>query len=141
MGADKRRIETELAGQRTGIRLELRPELAPEPTPFPAAPAVRDRVPGAKRLWQVTPRRPRAGQVQHGCDAHPLAEHRGTPSTGCDGGEERGNLRPGRISQQQTYRPEVSSRMYRMNGVEKTYPGIRNSSTRPRCQHLDVDVA
>src|SRR4029453_7797023 len=94
MGADNRRIDKELAGQRTGIRLEPLPELAPEPAPFPAPKAVIDRVPVAKRLWQVTPRCPRAGQVKHGFDEHPIAEHRGTPSTGFDSGKDGGNLRP-----------------------------------------------
>src|SRR5262245_47730348 len=134
MGADNRRIDKELAAQRTGIRLEPLPELAPEPAPFPAAQAVIDCVPVAKRLWQVTPGCPSAGQVQYGFDEHPIAEHRRTASTGFHSGEDGGNLRPCRIRQQQTYRHQVSSRMYRMNGREKTYPGILNSSTRPSLQ-------
>src|SRR5215510_8575884 len=134
MGADNRRIDKELAAQRTGIRLEPLPELAPEPAPFPAAQAVIDCVPVAKRLWQVTPGCPSAGQVQYGFDEHPIAEHRRTASTGFHSGEDGGNLRPCRIRQQQTYRHQVSSRMYRMNGREKTYPGILNSSTRPSVQ-------
>src|SRR5215471_13790242 len=120
-----------MAGQRTGIRLEPLPELAPEPAPFPAAKAVIDRVPASKRLWQVTPGRPRTGEVQHGFDEHPIAEHWGTPGTGFDGSEDGGNLGPCRISQQQTYRHQVSSSRHRMNGREKTYRGIMNSSTRP----------
>ena len=60
MGADNRRIDKELAGQRTALRLDAFPELAPEPAPFPAAKAVRDCVPASKRLWQVAPWRPRA---------------------------------------------------------------------------------
>src|SRR5215472_6098673 len=131
MGTHTRRIDKEMAGQRTGVRLELLPELAPEPAPFPAAKAVIDRVPASKRLWQVTPGRPRTGEVQHGFDAHPIAEHWGTPGTGFDGSEDGGNLGPCRISQQQTYRHQVSSSRHRMNGREKTYRGIMNSSTRP----------
>src|SRR5215467_21085 len=112
MGTDNRRIDKELAGQRTGVRLESLPELAPESAPFPAAKAVIDRVPVAKRLWQVAPWRPRAGKVKHGFDEHPIAEHRGAPSTGFDSGEDGGKLRPCFIRQQQTYRPQVSSRMH-----------------------------
>src|SRR6516164_4420942 len=131
MGAHHRRIDKERAGQRTGVRLEPLPELAPEPPPFPAAKAVRDRVPVSKRLWQVTPGRPRAGKGQHGFDAHPIAEYRRATSARCDGGKDGGNLRPCLIRQQQTYRHQVSSSMYTMHGREKTYPGILNSSTRP----------
>src|SRR5262244_1647714 len=80
MGPDKRRIEKELAGQRTGVCLEPLPELAPEPAPFPAAKAVRDRVPVSKRLWEVTPGRPRAGKGQQGFNAHPIAEYRRLPA-------------------------------------------------------------
>src|SRR5215510_1963862 len=111
MGTHNRRIDKEMACQRTGVRLELLPELAPEPAPFPAAKAVIDRVPASKRLGQVTPGHPSAGKVQNGFDAHPIAEHRGTPSTGFDGGEDRGNLCPGLIRQQQTSRHQVSSSM------------------------------
>src|SRR5215471_8150866 len=96
-----RRIDKEMAGQRTGIRLEPLPELAPEPAPFPAAQAVRDRVPASKRRWQVTPGRSRTGEVQNGFDEHPIAEHWGTPGTGFDGSKDGGNLCPCRISQQQ----------------------------------------
>src|SRR5262245_25604197 len=132
MGADNRRIDKEVACPGRGVRLEPLPQLAPEPTPFPAAKAVVHRIPVAKCLWQVTPRRPGTGEVQNGFKEHPIAEHRRTPSTGFDGGEDGGNLRPGLISEQQTYRHQVSSSMYGMNGREKTYPGILNSSTRPR---------
>ena len=66
MGADNRRIDKELAGQRTALRLDAFPELAPEPAPFPAAKAVRDCVPASKRLWQVAPWRPRAGKREDG---------------------------------------------------------------------------
>src|SRR5215469_302542 len=124
MGADNRRIDKEIAGQRTGVRLETLPELTPDPAPFPAAKAVIDRVPVSKLLWQVTPRCPSAGQVKNGFDEPPIAEHRGTPSTGFDGGEDGGNLRPCLLSQQQTYRHQVPSSMHGMNGREKTYPGI-----------------
>src|SRR5262249_19114431 len=132
MGTDNRRIDKELAGQRTGVGLEPLPELAPEPAPFPAAKAVRDRVPVSKRLWEVAPGRPRAGKVQQGFNEQPIAEYRRATSARFDGGKDGGHLRPGLIRQQQTYRHEVSSRMYTMNGREKTYPGIMNSSTRPR---------
>src|SRR5215475_2712105 len=131
MGADNRRIDKEVACRKRGVRLEPLPQLAPEPTPFPAAKAVVHRIPVAKRLWQVTPRRPGTGQVKNGFNEHPIAEHSRTPSTGFDGGEDGSNLRPCLLSQQQTYRHQVSSRMYRINGKEKTYPGILNSSTRP----------
>src|SRR5215471_841122 len=133
MGADNRRIDKEVACLGRGVRLETLPQLAPEPTPFPAAKAVVHRIPVAKCLWQVAPRRSGTGQVQNGFNEHPIAKHRGTPSTGFEGGEDGGNLRPSLLSQQQTYRHQVSSRMYRMNGREKTYPGILNSSTRPSC--------
>src|SRR5262245_23766675 len=131
VGTHNRRIEKEMACQRTGIRLEPLPALAPEPAPFPAAQAVRDRVPASKRLWQVTPGRPGTGEVQHGFDEHPIAKHWGTPGTGFDGSEDGGHLGPCLISQQQTYRQQVSSSRHRMNGIEKTYRGIMNSSTRP----------
>src|SRR5215475_8847398 len=140
MGADNRRIDKELAGQRTGVRLEPLPELAPEPAPFPAAKAVIDRVPVSKRLWQVTPGRPSAGKGQHGFDEHPIAEYRRATSARFNGGKDGGNLRPCFISQQQTYKHQVSSRMYTMNGREKTYPGILNSSTRPsKAQNYSTD--
>src|SRR5215467_8986989 len=143
MGTDNRRIDKELAGQRTGVCLEPLPELAPEPAPFPAAKAVRDRVPVSKRLWEVTPGRPRAGKVQQGFNEHPIAEYRRASSARFDGGKDGGHLRPGLIRQQQTYRHEVSSRMYTMNGREKTYPGIMNSSTRPStaCRHCPASLA
>src|SRR5215467_12847472 len=141
MGTDNRRLEKELAGQRTGVCLEPLPELAPEPAPFPAAKAVRDRVPVSKRLWEVTPGRPRAGKVQQGFNEHPIAEYRRASSARFDGGKDGGHLRPGLIRQQQTYRHEVSSRMYTMNGREKTYPGIMNSSTRPSNQEEKGDYA
>src|SRR5262245_30579081 len=131
MGTHNRRINKEMACLGGGVRLQTLPELAPEPAPFPAAKAVIDGVPASKRLWQVTPGRPSAGQVQHGFDEHPIAEHRGTPVTGFNGGEDGGNLCPCLLSQQQTYRHQVSSSRHRMNGREKTYPGIMNSSTRP----------
>ena len=111
MGTHNRRIDKELACPGRGVRLEPLPELAPEPPSFPAAKAVLDCVPAPKRLGQVTPGRPRAGKVQHGFDEQPIAEHRGTSSTGFDGGEDGGNLGPGLIRQQQTYRPQVSSSM------------------------------
>src|SRR5215831_8286676 len=136
MGADNRRIDKELAGQRTGVRLEPLPKLAPEPAPFPAAKAVIDRVLVSKRLWQVTPGRPSAGKVQHGFDEHPIAEYRRATSARFNGGKDGGNLRPCFIRQQQTYRHQVSSSMYTMNGIEKTYPGILNSSTRPSIQEV-----
>src|SRR5262245_5714071 len=82
MRAHNRRIATEVACPGRGGRLETLPKLAPAPTPFPAAPAVVHRIPVSKRLWQVTPRRPGTGQVQNGFNDHPIAEHRGTPSTG-----------------------------------------------------------
>ena len=132
LGAAKRRIEKELAGQRTGVRLATLPAWAPAPAPCPAAQAVSDGVPVAKRLWQVTPRCPRAGQGQHGCAAPPSAAHRGTPSPGCESGADGGKLRPGLLSQQHTYRHQVPSSRYGMHGREKTYPGIVHSSTRPR---------
>ena len=122
MGADNRRIATELAGPRTGVRLEPLPELAPEPAPFPAAKAVRDRVPVSKRLGEVTPGRPRAGKVKHGFDAQPIAEPWGTPSRGLDGGEDGGNLRPGLLSQQQTYSHQVSSSMHSNEGCREHLP-------------------
>src|ERR1043166_3475262 len=131
MGADNRRIDKEIACQRTGVRLEPLPELAPDPAPLPAAKAVRDRVPVAKLLWEVAPGRPRAGQIKNGFDAHPIAEPRGTSSTGFDSSEDGSKLRPCLIRQQQTYRHQVSSIRRRMHGREKTYPGIMNSSTRP----------
>jgi hypothetical protein len=112
-GADHRRLATELAGQRPGVRLAPRPAWAPAPAPVPAAPAVRARVPGATRLWQVTPGRPRAGQVQHGCEAPPSAAPRRTPRMGCDGGEEGGQLRPGLSRQPPTSRHQVASRLHR----------------------------
>src|SRR5215471_2116839 len=139
MGTDNRRIDKERVCQRTGIRLETLPELTPEPASFPAAKAVIDRVPVSKRLWQVTPGRPSAGKVKYGFDEQPIAEHRGTPSTRFDRSKDGGNLRPCLISQQQTYRHQVSSRRHRIHGREKTYPGIMNSSTRPRQRHV-VDV-
>src|SRR5215467_12172743 len=92
VGTHNRRIAKELAGQRTGIRLEPLPALAPEPAPFPAAQAVRDRVPVSKRLWEVTPGRPRAGKGQQGFNAHPIAEYRRATSARCDGGKDGGNL-------------------------------------------------
>src|SRR5262249_29721546 len=131
LGADHRRLEQEVACLGRGGRLETLPTWAPEPTPFPAAKAVVHRLPVAKRLGQVTPRRPGTGEGQPGCAEQPGAAHWGTPSTGCDGGEDGGNLGPCLIGQQQTYRHQVSSSMYRINGREKTYPGILNSSTRP----------
>src|SRR5215510_16393499 len=99
MGTHNRRIDKEIACQRTGVRLEMLPELAPEPAPFPAAKAVIDRVPASKLLWQVTPGRPGAGKVQNGFNEHSVAEHRKTPSRGFDGGEDGGNLCPCLISQ------------------------------------------
>src|SRR5215216_842987 len=132
MGADNRRIDKEVACLGRGVRLEPLPKLAPEPTPFPAAKAVVHRIPVSKLLGQVTPRRPGTGEVKNGFNEHPIAEHRRTPSTGFEGGEDGGNLHPRLISQQQTYSHEVSSSMYRISGIEKTYPGILNSSTRPR---------
>src|SRR4029434_10885859 len=131
MGADNRRIDKEMACPGRGVRLEPLPQLAPEPTPFPAAKAVVHRIPVSKRLGQVTPRRSSTGEVKNGFNEHPITEPRRTPSTGFEGGEDGGNLRPCLLSQQQTYRHQVSSSMYRMNGREKTYPGILNSSTRP----------
>ena len=131
MSADHCRIDKKVACLGRGVRLETLPELAPEAAPFPAAKAMIDRVPVAKLLWQVTLGRPSAGQGKNGFDAQPIAEHRGTPSTGFDGGEDGGKLRPCLISQQQTYKHRVSSRMHRIYGIEKTYPGIMNSSTRP----------
>src|SRR5215471_4953895 len=122
MGADNRRIDKEMACQRTGVRLETLPELAPEPAPFPAAKAIIDRVPVSKLLWQVTPGRPRAGKVKHGFDEHPIAEHRGTPSTGFVGGEDGGNLLPCLISQQQTYRHQVSSRRHSNEWYRENLP-------------------
>ena len=120
MGADNRRIDKELAGQRTALRLDAFPELAPEPAPFPAAKAVIDCVPVSKRLWQVAPWRPRAGKIEDGFNEHPIAEYRGATSARFNRGKDGGNLRPGRVGQQQTYRQQVSSSMYRMNGIEKT---------------------
>src|SRR5215471_13793569 len=131
MSADDRRIDKEVACLGRGVRLETLPQLAPEPTPFPAATAVVHRIPVATCLWQVTPWRPGTGQVQHGFNEHPITQHGGTPSTGFEGGEDGGHLRPSLLSQQQTYRHQVSSRISRMNGREKTHPGILNSSTRP----------
>src|SRR4030095_15647427 len=134
MSADNCRIEKKVACLGRGVRLETLPKLAPDPTPFPAAKAVVHRIPVSKLLWQITPRCPGTGQVQNGFNEHPIAKHRGTPSTGFDGGEEGGHLHPGLLSQQQTYRHQVSSRMYTRHGREKTYPGILNSSTRPRAR-------
>jgi hypothetical protein len=120
MGADNRRIDKELAGQRTALGLDACPELAPEPAPFPAAQAVIACVPVSTCLWQVAPWRPRAGKREDGFNAHPIAEYRGATSACLHRGKDGGNLRPGRVGQQQTYRHQVSSSMYRMNGREKT---------------------
>ena len=100
MRADNRRIDKELAGQRTGIRLEPLPELAPEPTPFPAAKAVIDCVPVAKRLWQVAPWRPRAGQIEDGFNEHAIAQRWGTPGAGFESGKNGGKFCPCLVSQQ-----------------------------------------
>src|SRR5262245_65959140 len=94
MSADKRRIDKEVACPGRGIRREPLPQLAPESTPFPAAQAVGHRIPVSKRLWQVTPWRPGTGEVKHGCNEHPIAEHRRTTRTGFDGGEAGGHLSP-----------------------------------------------
>src|SRR5262245_1942989 len=119
MRAHDRCIDKEVARQGTALRLEAFPELAPDPAPFPAAKAVIDRVPVPKVRRQVAPRGPRAGKIEDGFNEHPIAECRGAASAGFDGGKEGGNLRPCRVSQQQTYSHEVSSHM---NGREKTYP-------------------
>ena len=131
MGADNGRINKEVQGDAAVLCPEPLPELPPDAACCPAAKTIIDRVPVAKLLWQVTLGRPSAGQGKNGFDAQPIAEHRGTPSTGFDGGEDGGKLRPCLISQQQTYKHRVSSRMHRIYGIEKTYPGILNSSTRP----------
>src|SRR5215468_9153761 len=117
MSAHDRGIDQEVTRQGTVLRLEAFPELAPDPAPFPAAKAVIDRVPVPKVRREVAPGRPRAGQIEDGFNEHPIAECRGAASAGFDGGKDGGNLRPGRVSQQQTYSHEVSSRM---NGREKT---------------------
>src|SRR5262245_32568606 len=109
MGAHNGRIDKEVARQGTGLRLEMLPEPAPDATRLPAAKAVVDRIPVPKVLWQVAPRCPRAGQIEDGFNEHPIAEHWGTPGTGFDGSKDGGNLCPCRISQQQTYRHQVSS--------------------------------
>src|SRR5262245_36059107 len=139
-GADNRRIDKNGACLGRGVRLQTRPELAPEPTLFPAAKAIIDRVPVSKRLWQVTPGHPSASQGKHGCDEHPIAEPRRTPGTGLDSSEDGSNRRPCLLSQQQTYRHQVASSMHKMNGIEKTYPGIMNSSTRPSIVPTHVGV-
>src|SRR2546428_510899 len=96
MSAHDRGIDKEVARQGTACRLEAFPELAPDPAPFPAAKAVRDRVPVPKVRWQVAPWRPRAGQREDSFNEHPIAECRGATSAGFDGGKDGGNLRPGR---------------------------------------------
>src|SRR5262245_52611386 len=128
MGTHNGRIDKEVARQGTGLRLAVLPEPAPDATGLPAAQAVVDRIPVPKVLWQVAPRYPRAGKIEDVFNEHPIAESRGTASAGFDSSEEGGNRRPSLVSQQQTHSHEVSSRM---NGREKTYPCIRNSSTRP----------
>ena len=103
MGAHNGRIDKEVARQGTGLRLEALPEPVPDATRFPAAKAIVDRIPVPKVLWQVAPRCPRAGQIEDSCNEHPIAESRGTASAGFDRSEDGGNLRPGLVSQQQTY--------------------------------------
>jgi hypothetical protein len=49
------RIDKEVTGQGTRLRLEALPELAPDTAPFPAAKAVVPRVPVPKILWEVAP--------------------------------------------------------------------------------------
>src|SRR5262249_36683028 len=88
-------------------------------------------VPVSTRLWQGAPWRPRARKREDSFKAQPLAESRGATSARLHRGQDGGHLRPGRVGQQQTSRHQVSSRMYRMHGREKTSPGIMNSSTRP----------
>src|SRR5262245_21911154 len=99
MGPPKRRIDKEVARQRAIRPLEVLPELAPDAARFPAATAVIDRIPVPKVLRQVAPRRSRAGEIENGFNAHPIAEHWGTASAGFDRREDRGNLRPGLVGQ------------------------------------------
>src|SRR5215813_4961014 len=111
MGAHNGRIDKEVARHGTCLRLEALPQPAPDAPRLPAAKAVIDRIPVPKVLWQVAPWRPRAGKIQDGFNEQPIAERRRTASAGFDSSEDGGNLRPGLVSQQQTYSHEVSSRM------------------------------
>src|SRR5262249_49443379 len=110
-------IDKEMAAQRTGVRLEPLPELAPDAPPFPAAKAVVDGIPAPKIGWEVAPGRSRAGEIEDGFNEHAIAQRWGTPGAGFDSGKNGGKLCPCLVSQQQTYRHAVSSRM---NGIEKT---------------------
>ena len=58
------RIDKEVLGQGTSLRLEALPELAPDTAPFPAAKAVVHCVPAPEVLWEVAPGGSRASEIQ-----------------------------------------------------------------------------
>jgi len=109
MGADDRRIDKEVAGQGARPGLEMFPEPTPDAAPFPAAKAVIHRVPLAKVLGQVAPWRPCPGEIEHGLDKEPIAEHRWAAGAGFEGSEDGGQLGPRLVREQQTYRHHISS--------------------------------
>src|SRR5215510_15668050 len=116
------RIDTEVPGQGTILRLEALPEPAPAIAPFPAAKAVVHRVPAPKRLWEGAPGGARASEIQDRFDTQPITEHRGTPRTGFQGGEDGGHLCPCLISQQQTDRQQVASSMHSHEWYRENLP-------------------
>ena len=131
MGTHNRRIDKEMACQRTGLRLEPLPELAPAPAPFPAAKAVIDRVPTSKLLWQA-----RQGVLVRARYKTASMNIRSLST----GGPPAGDWMVVRMEAISAHAASVSHKRTDirfpraclvMNGREKTYPGIRNSSTRP----------
>src|SRR5215510_12378895 len=82
------RIDKEVPGQRTLLRLEALPELAPDTAPFPAAKAVVHRVPVPKLLREVAPGQSCPGQIQDRFDKQPITQRRGAASAGFQGGED-----------------------------------------------------
>ena len=94
MGAHDRGIDKEVPCQRARPGLAVFPEPAPEAAPFPAAKAVIHRVPMPKVRWEVAPRGPRPGEIEHRLDKQPIAEHRWAAGAGFEQGEDRGQFRP-----------------------------------------------
>ena len=68
-----RRIEQDVARPRAGLRLAVLSALAPDAAYFPAAQVGRHDDPRPIGLWQVAPRRPRAGEIEDGLDPPPIA--------------------------------------------------------------------
>ena len=123
-----RRIDKDVARQGTVFLLETLPELAPDGARFPAAKPVVHRIPAPEVRWQVTPRYPCPGEIEHCLDKHPVTEHRRAAGAGFEGGEDGLKFGPCLVREQQTYRHQVSSIT---DFLEETYAQIVNSSTRP----------